>query len=134
VIRTANGAGAHGIIIPKQRSVGLTDTVAKTSAGAVEYTPVAKVSNLVDTIRQLKKEGIWFYATHQDAAQRFDQTDFSGGVGLVIGGEGTGVSRLAAETCDFLISIPMAGEINSLNASVAAGILMYEVVRQRRKD
>lgn len=131
ILRTANATGVHGIIIPKHRSVGLSGTVAKASAGAVEYTPVARVTNLARTIQQLKEQGIWFYATHQSAKQSYTQTDFSGGVGLVIGSEGAGVSRLIADKCDFLISIPMAGQINSLNASVAAGVLMYEVVRQK---
>lgn len=133
VLRTANAVGAHGVIIPKRRSVGLSSVVAKTSAGALEYTPVARVSNLAQTIDALKARGIWFYAAHQDAAQRYTDVDYSGGVGLVVGSEGRGVSKLVADRCDFLISIPMYGEINSLNASVAAGVVMYEVVRQRRK-
>lgn len=131
VLRTANGAGAHGVIIPKRNSVGLTSVVAKTSAGAVEYTPVARVSNLASTIDKLKAEGVWFYATHQDGEQSYSEVDYSGGVGLVIGSEGKGISRLIMEKCDFLVRIPMLGEINSLNASVAAGILLYEVVRQK---
>ena len=133
VLRTANGAGVHGIIIPKRNSVGLTGTVAKTSVGAVEYTPVARVSNIGAVIDRLKEEGVWFYAAHQDAEQSYCETDYSGGVGLVIGNEGKGISRLVKEKCDFLLSIPMLGEINSLNASVAAGILMYEVVRFKEK-
>lgn len=134
VLRTANAVGAHGVIIPKRRSVGLSSVVAKTSAGALEYTPVARVTNLAQTIESLKKEGIWFYATHQDAEQSYDKADFNGGVGIVIGSEGKGVSRIVAEKCDFLISIPMVGQINSLNASVAAGVVMYEVLRQRTED
>ena len=134
VLRTANGAGVHGIIIPKRNSVGLTGTVAKTSAGALEYTPVARVANIGAVIDRLKEEGVWFYAAHQDAKQCYCETDYSGGVGLVIGNEGKGISRLVKEKCDFLLSIPMHGEINSLNASVAAGILMYEVVRFKEKN
>jgi len=132
ILRTANAAGAHGVIIPKRRSVGLNSTVAKTSAGAIEYTLVAKVSNLTQTIKSLKEQGVWFYGTHQDAEADYTDVDFKGGVGLVIGSEGEGMGRLIKENCDFLISIPMLGEINSLNASVAAGVLMYEVVRQRK--
>ncbi|OQB13898.1 MAG: putative TrmH family tRNA/rRNA methyltransferase [Firmicutes bacterium ADurb.Bin193] len=131
ILRTANGAGAHGIIIPKRRSAGLGETVAKVSAGAVEYTPVARVSNLAQTMDYLKKKNIWFYGAHQNADLLYTAADLSGGIGLVIGSEGEGISRLTAEKCDFLVSLPMAGEINSLNASVAAGILMYEAVRQR---
>jgi len=136
ILRTANAAGAHGIIIPKRRSVGLNSTVAKTSAGAIEYTHVAKVSNIAQTMESLKEQGIWFYGTHQSAKTSYTQTDFKGGIGLVIGSEGEGIGRLITEKCDFLLSIPMHGEINSLNASVAAGVLMYEVVRQRtdRRD
>ncbi len=136
ILRTANAAGAHGIIIPKRRSVGLNSTVAKTSAGAIEYTHVAKVSNIAQTIESLKEQGVWFYGTHQSAKTSYTNTDFKGGVGLVIGSEGEGIGRLITEKCDFLLSIPMHGEINSLNASVAAGVLMYEVVRQRtdRRD
>lgn len=131
VLRTANACGAHGVIIPKRRSVGLSSVVAKTSAGALEYTPVARVSNLAQTIDMLKEKGIWFYATHQDAKQQYTEVDFKGGIGIVIGSEGKGVSRIVADKCDFLISIPMKGEINSLNASVAAGVIMYEALRQR---
>ena len=130
VIRTANLAGAHGVIIPKRRSVGLTATVAKTSAGAINYTPVAKVTNLVRTMEELKKEGIWF-ACADMGGQSMYQTDMSGPIGLVIGNEGEGVSRLVREACDFVVSIPMRGDIDSLNASVAAGVLSYEIVRQR---
>ena len=131
ILRTANATGAHGVIIPKRRSVGLSSVVAKTSAGALEYTPVARVSNLAQTIDKLKEQGIWFYATHQDATQAYTEVDLKGGIGIVIGSEGNGVSRIVAEKCDFLISIPMKGEINSLNASVAAGVIMYEALRQR---
>ena len=131
ILRTANAVGAHGIIIPKRRSVGLSSVVAKTSAGAMEYTPVARVTNLAQTIDALKEKGVWFYATHQDAKQSYTEVDYKGGVGIVIGSEGHGVSRIVAEKCDFLISIPMKGEINSLNASVAAGVIMYEALRQR---
>ncbi len=134
ILRTVNAVGAHGVIIPKRRSVGLSSVVAKTSAGAVEYTPVARVANLAQTIDSLKEKGIWFYATHQDATQTYTKADLKGAVGLVIGSEGKGVSRIVAEKCDFLISIPMMGEINSLNASVAAGVVMYEALRQRMED
>lgn len=130
VIRTANLAGAHGVIIPKRRSVGLTATVAKTSAGALNYTPVAKVTNLVRTMKELKERGIWF-ACADMGGQSMYQTDLTGPIGLVIGNEGEGVSRLVREACDFIVSIPMRGDIDSLNASVAAGVLSYEIVRQR---
>ncbi|HJB15352.1 MAG TPA: 23S rRNA (guanosine(2251)-2'-O)-methyltransferase RlmB [Candidatus Blautia excrementipullorum] len=130
VIRTANLAGAHGVIIPKRRSVGLTATVAKTSAGALNYTPVAKVTNLVRTMKDLKEKGIWF-ACADMGGQSMYQTDLTGPIGLVIGNEGEGVSRLVREACDFIVSIPMRGDIDSLNASVAAGVLSYEIVRQR---
>ena len=132
VIRTANAAGAHGVIIPKRRSAGLTETVVKTSAGAVEYTPVARVANLARTIDDLKRENIWFYGANRDATLSYTDADFKGGAGIIIGGEGAGIGRLIAEKCDFLVSIPMKGRIDSLNASVAAGVLMYEVVKQRR--
>lgn len=130
IIRTAEAAGASGVIIPKRRGVGLTETVAKTSAGAIEYMPVVRVSNIVNTIKQLKEQNIWIYAADMDG-QSYCSTNFSGGVGLVIGSEGKGVSRLVKENCDVVVSMPMSGKINSLNASVAAGILMYEVSRQR---
>ncbi len=130
IIRTANLAGAHGVIIPKRRAAGLTATVAKTSAGAINYTPVAKVSNLSRTIRELKEKGIWFVCADMDGTRMYD-LDLKGPIGLVIGSEGEGVSRLVKENCDFTAAIPMAGEIDSLNASVAAGILSYEIVRQR---
>ena len=130
IIRTANLAGAHGVIIPKRRAVGLTATVAKTSAGALNYTPVAKVTNLVQTMEDLKKEGLWFGCADMDGEVMYRQ-NLTGPIGLVIGNEGEGVSRLVKEKCDFVTSIPMAGDIDSLNASVAAGVLMYEIVRQR---
>lgn len=132
MIRTANLSGAHGVIIPKRRAVGLTPTVARTSAGAINYTPVAKVTNLKQTMEQLKKEGMWFVCADMDGTPYY-QMDLKGPMGLVIGNEGEGVSRLIKETCDFVASIPMKGDIDSLNASVAAGILAYEVVRQRMK-
>lgn len=132
IIRTAECAGAHGVIIPKRRNVGLTYAVGKASAGAVEYVPVARVTNLADTIEQLKKRGIWIYAADMDG-QPWCETDFSGAAALVIGSEGTGVSRLIKEKCDFVVSLPMKGSIHSLNASVAAGILSYEISRQRSR-
>ena len=130
IIRTANLAGAHGVIIPKRRAVGLTATVAKTSAGAINYTPVARVTNLAATIEELKKCGIWFVCADMDGEPMY-RLDLIGPIGLVIGNEGEGVSRLVKEKCDFVASIPMKGEIDSLNASVAAGVLAYEIVRQR---
>lgn len=130
IIRTANLAGAHGVIIPKNRAVGLTATVAKASAGALNYTPVAKVTNLGQTIEELKKEGLWFVCADMDGTQMY-QLDLRGPIGLVIGNEGSGVGRLVKEKCDFVASIPMQGDIDSLNASVAAGVLAYEIVRQR---
>lgn len=130
IIRTANLAGAHGVIIPKRRAVGLTSTVAKTSAGAINYTPVAKVTNIVRTIEELKEKGIWFFCADMGGETMYD-LDLTGPMGLVIGNEGEGVSRLVREACDFTASIPMKGDIDSLNASVAAGVLAYEIVRQR---
>lgn len=130
IIRTANQAGAHGVIIPKRRAVGLTATVAKTSAGALNYTPVAKVTNLVQTMEELKKEGLWFVCADMKGETMYRQ-NLTGPIGLVIGSEGEGVSRLVKETCDFHAAIPMKGQIDSLNASVAMGILAYEIVRQR---
>lgn len=130
IIRTANLAGAHGVIIPKRRAVGLTATVAKTSAGAVNYTPVAKVTNLTATIKELKERGVWFVCADMGGTRMYD-LDLKGPIGLVIGNEGDGVSKLVRESCDFIASIPMKGEIDSLNASVAAGVLAYEIVRQR---
>ena len=131
IIRTANQAGAHGIIIPKRRAVGLTATAAKVSAGAINYTPVAKVTNLVKTMEQLKEEGLWFVCADMDGGVMYGQ-NLKGPIGLVIGSEGDGVSRLVKEECDFVTKIPMFGDIDSLNASVAAGVLADEVVRQRR--
>lgn len=130
VIRTANLAGAHGVIIPKRHAVGLTAVVAKASAGALNYTPVAKVTNLVATIKELKKRGIWFVCADMDGQTMYD-LDLKGPVGLVIGSEGSGAGKLVRESCDFSAAIPMKGEIGSLNASVAAGVLAYEIVRQR---
>ena len=130
IIRTANLAGAHGVIIPKNHAVGLTAVVARTSAGALNYTPVAKVTNLSRTIEDLKKEGLWFVCADMDGTTMYE-LDLKGPIGLVIGSEGGGVSRLVKEKCDMAASIPMKGDIDSLNASVAAGVLAYEVVRQR---
>ena len=130
IIRTANLAGAHGVIIPRRRAVGLTATVARTSEGALNYTPVAKVANLTKTMEVLKKEGMWFVCADMDC-QKMYQLNLRGPIGVVIGNEGEGVSRLVKEKCDFVASIPMKGDIDSLNASVAAGVLSYEVVRQR---
>ncbi len=130
ILRTAECAGVHGVIIPKRRSVGLNATVGKTSAGAIAYIPVARVTNLVKTMEQLKKEGLWFACADMGECDYFD-ANLKGPIGLVIGSEGEGVSRLVKENCDFTASIPMYGKISSLNASVAAALLMYEVVRQR---
>ncbi len=130
IIRTANLCGAHGVIIPKRRAVGLTATVAKTSAGALNYTPVAKVTNIATTIEELKKEGLWFVCADMGGETMY-RLNLKGPIGLVIGNEGEGVSRLVKEKCDFVASIPMHGNIDSLNASVAAGVLAYEIVRQR---
>ena len=130
IIRTANQAGAHGVIIPKRRAVGLTATVAKASAGALNYTPVAKVTNLGNTIEELKEKGLWFVCADLDGTVMYN-LDLKGPIGLVIGSEGEGVGRLVKEKCDFVAKIPMKGDIDSLNASVAAGILAYEIVRQR---
>lgn len=130
IIRSAHQAGAHGVIIPKNRAVGLTATVARTSAGALNYIPVAKVTNLSQTIEELKKEGIWFVCADMDGEVMY-KLDLKGPIGVVVGSEGDGVSRLVKEKCDFIASIPMKGQIDSLNASVAAGILCFEIVRQR---
>lgn len=130
IIRTAHQAGAHGVIIPKNRAVGLTATVARTSAGALNYIKVAKVTNLSTTIEQLKKKGMWFVCADMDGEIMY-RLDLKGAIGLVIGSEGEGVSRLVKEKCDFRAAIPMKGKIDSLNASVAAGVLAYEIVRQR---
>ena len=133
VIRTANAAGVHGIIIPKHRSTGITATVAKVAAGACFYTPVARVTNLVRTIQELKEKGVWFYGADMKGEKSVFETDFSGGVGIIIGNEGKGISRLVKEECDFLVQIPMKGEIDSLNASVSAGIFMYQAAYKRNK-
>lgn len=130
IIRTANLAGAHGVIIPKRRAVGLTATVARTSAGALNYTPVAKVTNISATIEDLKKQGMWFVCADMEGETMY-KLNLKGSIGLVIGNEGEGVSRLVKEKCDFIAAIPMKGDIDSLNASVAAGVLAYEIVRQR---
>ena len=130
IIRTANLAGAHGVIIPKHRAVGITPTVAKTSAGAINYTPVVKVTNIGKTMDELKERGMWFACADMDGEVIYRQ-NLTGSIGLVIGNEGSGVSRLVKEKCDFISSIPMKGDIDSLNASVAAGVLAFEVVRQR---
>ena len=131
VIRTAECAGAHGVVIPKRRSAGLTAVVAKTSAGAVAHVPVARVPNLVALLKELKKQGVWIFGTAADGTTPLYQADLKGPAAIVIGSEGSGMSRLTAENCDFLVSIPMRGKLNSLNASAAAAILLYEAVRQR---
>lgn len=131
IIRTAECAGAHGVIIPKRRSVGITAVVAKTSAGAVEYLPVAKVTNISSTIEQLKKENIWVYGADIDGEDYYYEKDLTGSIALVIGNEGKGMSRIVKEKCDFLVKIPMKGKVSSLNASVATSVLTYDVVRQR---
>lgn len=130
IIRTANLCGAHGVIIPEHRACGLTSTVAKASAGAINYTPVAKVKNMQKTMEKLKKEGLWFVASDMGGTLMYD-LDLKGPMGLVIGNEGSGISRLVKECCDFSAKIPMQGDIDSLNASVACGVLAYEIVRQR---
>ncbi|MBO5484528.1 MAG: 23S rRNA (guanosine(2251)-2'-O)-methyltransferase RlmB [Lachnospiraceae bacterium] len=130
ILRTANQVGAHGVIIPKRRAVGLTATVSKASAGAINYTPVAKVTNLVKTMDELKKQGMWFVCGDMDGESMYS-LDLTGPIGVVIGNEGEGVSRLVRENCDFVASIPMYGDIDSLNASVAMGVLSYEIVRQK---
>ena len=130
IIRTANLSGAHGVIIPKNRAVGLTSTVARTSAGALNYTPVVRVTNISKTIEELKKRGMWFVCADMDGEIMYN-LDLTGSIGLVIGNEGEGVSRLVRENCDYIASIPMKGDIDSLNASVAAGVLGFEIVRQR---
>lgn len=132
IIRTAECAGAHGVVIPRRRSAGITATVAKTSAGAVEYLPVAKVANLTNTIRELKDRGVWIYGTAAAADSDLYTVDLTGPSAIVIGSEGNGMSRLVAENCDIRMSIPMAGRISSLNASVSAAVVLYEAVRQRR--
>ena len=132
IIRTANLAGAHGVIIPKHNASGLTATVAKSSAGAINYTPVAKVTNISKTINELKKEGMWFVCAAADGQEMY-KLNLTGPIGLVIGNEGKGVSRLVKDNCDLIAAIPMKGDIDSLNASVATGVLAYEIVRQRLK-
>ena len=132
IIRTAECSGVHGIIIPKRRSASVNSTVNKTSAGAVQYMKIARVNNLNETINYLKERNIWIYGTDMDGASYYDEQNYSGGVVVVIGSEGFGMSRLVKENCDFLIKIPMKGHINSLNASVSAGIVMYEIMKQRR--
>ena len=131
ILRTAECAGAHGVVIPKRRSVGLTAVVAKTSAGAVEYLPVARVGNIANTIRELKEKGVWVYGTAADADSALYRTDLTGPAAIVIGSEGEGMSRLVRESCDVLVSIPMKGRISSLNASAAAAVMLYEALRQR---
>ncbi len=131
IIRTANAAGVHGVIIPKNRSVGLTATVSKVSAGAVEYTRVARVANISQTIERLKEEGLWIAGTALEGSMPHYECDLRGAIAIVIGSEGEGLSRIVREKCDFLVKIPMLGQIQSLNASVAAGVLVYEAVRQR---
>ncbi len=132
IIRTANLAGAHGVIIPKRRAVGLTATVVTASAGAIHYTPVARVTNLVSTMEDLKERGMWFACADMEGEVMYSN-NLTGSIGLVIGNEGNGVSRLVREHCDYTVSIPMKGDIDSLNASVAAGVLAYEILRQRRE-
>ncbi|MCR5596047.1 MAG: 23S rRNA (guanosine(2251)-2'-O)-methyltransferase RlmB [Lachnospiraceae bacterium] len=132
IIRTANQAGAHGVIIPRDRAVGLTAAVARASAGAISYTPVARVTNIGQCMEELKKEGLWFACADMDGDCMYD-IDLTGPIGLIIGSEGDGVGRLVKSKCDYIASIPMKGDIDSLNASVAAGILSYEIVRQRMK-
>lgn len=131
ILRTANSAGADGVIISKHRSVGLTSAAAKTSAGAVEYTPVAKVANIAQTIEKLKKNNIWVIGADMDGENTIYTQDFSGNVAIVIGSEGNGISKIVKEKCDFLVKIPMFGEVTSLNASVAGALMIYEVVRER---
>ncbi|MTV49499.1 23S rRNA (guanosine(2251)-2'-O)-methyltransferase RlmB [Heliobacillus mobilis] len=132
LLRTAESAGVHGVIIPKRRGVPITSTVAKASAGAVEHVSIARVTNLVQTVDQLKKAGLWIVGSDGSAPQPFYMQDFSGPIGLIVGSEGKGISRLLADTCDFLVSIPMGGQVGSLNASVAGALLMYERVRQKQ--
>lgn len=132
IIRTAEGLGAHGVIIPRRRSASVTPTVSRTSAGAVEHMLIARVSNLTAAIRELKDSGVWIYGTAADGSSTLWQTDLTGAVAIVVGSEGEGMSRLVAEQCDFVMSIPMSGKVNSLNASVSAGIVIYETAKQRR--
>ncbi|MDA8212870.1 MAG: 23S rRNA (guanosine(2251)-2'-O)-methyltransferase RlmB [Clostridia bacterium] len=132
ILRTADGAGAHGVIIPKRRSAGLTEAVAKASAGAVEYVPVARVSNIAQTIDNLKKQGLWIVGTDAQGDKVYWEQDLGGPLGIVVGSEGKGIGRLIKEKCDFLVRIPMKGKISSLNAGVATSLILYEVLRQRR--
>ncbi len=132
ILRIADAAGVHGVVIPRHRSVGLDATVAKASAGAIEYVPVAKVTNLTQTMEELKEKGFWIAGTDQDASTRYDQADYRGPLAVVIGSEGEGMGRLVKKTCDFLVTIPMRGQVNSLNAAVAAGIVLFEAAGQRR--
>ncbi|GEB77085.1 23S rRNA (guanosine(2251)-2'-O)-methyltransferase RlmB [Sporolactobacillus inulinus] len=134
ILRTADASGCHGIIIPKRRSVGLTSVVAKASTGAIEYVPVARVANLASTIDALKKQGVWFAGTAADGSEDYRSADFTMPLCLVIGNEGAGMSQLIRKKCDFLIRLPMKGKVTSLNASVAASLLMYEVLRRREKQ
>lgn len=131
IIRTAECGGAHGVIIPKRRAVGLTPVVIKSSAGAVEHMNIAKVSNIASTIEELKKRGIWIYGADMEGKHEYFQKDLTGPIAIVIGSEGKGIGRLIKEKCDFLVKIPMKGKVSSLNASVAASVMMYEVLRQR---
>lgn len=133
LLRTADGAGVHGVIIPERRAVGLTETVVKVAAGAAEHVPVARVTNLVRTAEALKAAGLWLVGTHQDAEQPYFEADLRGPLGVVVGSEGRGISRLLLEKCDFTVSLPMRGQVTSLNAGVAGGILLYEVLRQRQR-
>ncbi|MCK0473302.1 23S rRNA (guanosine(2251)-2'-O)-methyltransferase RlmB [Halalkalibacter sp. APA_J-10(15)] len=133
ILRTADAVGAHGVIIPKRRAVGLTQTVAKASAGAIEYIPVVRVTNIARTMEELKKLGLWFVGTDAKGQEDYRQASYDMPIGLVIGSEGKGISRLVKEKCDFLVQIPMAGRVTSLNASVAASLLMYEVYRNRHE-
>lgn len=131
ILRTAEAAGAHGVVVPRRRSVGLTGAVYKASAGAVEYVPVARVANITDALKEMKKRGMWIYGLDMDG-EDWCSTDLTGAMALVVGSEGRGVSRLVRENCDFVLSLPMSGRINSLNASVACGIVLYEAARQRK--
>ena len=133
IIRTAECSGVHGIIIPKRRAAQVNSTVNKVSAGAVSYMKIARVNNLTETLKYLKKKNIWIYGTDMEGSSYYDEQDYQGGIGIVIGNEGSGMNRLVKENCDFLIKIPMKGKINSLNASVSAAIVMYEILKQRRR-
>jgi len=131
ILRTAEAAGVHGVIIPKRRSVKVTDTVEKTSTGAVHLIPIAQVSNVNEVIKRLKKEGVWIAGLERDGSQDFKSIDYKSSIAIVIGSEGSGIAKLTRELCDFIVTIPMKGKITSLNASVAAALVMYEAVRQR---